>query len=63
MYDTSDQTQEKHAKQLNRQPWEPAGVVHHQVKKDHYKKTQTSDKGGITNLEVEDILQKTDNNK
>ena len=55
--DTSEQTQEKHAKQLNRQPWEPSGVsVSHQPKKDHTKKTQTIDKGGITNLDVEDML-------
>lgn len=58
---------ERHAEQLNRQPWEPAGIVSHSAKRDHYKKTQTGDKGGVTNLDVDDIfhnegIMKTDKN-
>jgi len=54
----SNENDKEHASQLNRQPWEPAGVV--SVVKDdatpNYGKGRKHAKGGIINLEVEGVF-------
>jgi len=50
---------EEHASQLNRQPWEPAGVVsviNDNKTPDYGTKAPKNAKGGILNLEVEEIF-------
>jgi len=54
----SNENDKEHASQLNRQPWEPAGVVS-VVNDDNtpkYGKDHKGVKGGILSLEVDEVL-------
>ncbi len=49
----------EHASQLNRQPWEPAGVVNvvnDDITPDYGKNGHKNAKGGILTLEVEEVF-------
>ena len=49
----------EHASQLNRQPWEPAGVVsvvNDDTTPDYGKNGNKNSKGGILTLEVEEVF-------
>jgi len=54
-----NENDKEHASQLKRQPWEPAGVV--SVVNDDatpkYGKSNKKGKGGILNLEIEEVFQ------
>ena len=53
-----NENDKEHASQLNRQPWEPAGVV--SVVNDdttpNYGNSRKNAKGGIINLEVDEVF-------
>lgn len=55
----SNENDKEHASQLNRQPWEPAGVVsvlNDDTTPKYGNKAPKNAKGGIINLEVEGVF-------